>query len=287
MRFRTKLHLSYTYFGIIYVLCLLALFGFIPSWGIWYFQDSPHRNQAASLLRGELALSHNPADLEVDLSWSGGGVQQVWGLGIPCWQLPFDIAAKLIGQPAFPDVLSTEVFMALVVFVALVTFLWPMLGGGNGNSFCFRDWLSASGCALVLLIFPPFLNLLNADGTIRNRVLEWVYLYGLLLGCAVLSLTRKPTWRRYWLVCALAGFGGMIRPTLFFYGIATIIPAWIIMWMAGRRESEPLFSPCIARLFLSWKLWFGIGVFCLGGAILWAKQLFFCKLIFHRDWLAG
>ena len=85
------------------------------------------RFQTDAFLRGSLALSHNPLDLTHDLCWSERGVHQVWGLGIPLWQLPFAALAKLFGLPSFPDRLALGLFVALVAYAVLRTWLGPPL----------------------------------------------------------------------------------------------------------------------------------------------------------------
>src|ERR1041385_2270998 len=79
-----------------------------------YSAGLPLRAQTDALLRGEFALSRNPADLTLvpwDLCWSQGGVQQVWGLGIPFWRLPWEGLAKLAGLQMFPDRIAPGLFL--------------------------------------------------------------------------------------------------------------------------------------------------------------------------------
>src|SRR5947207_641950 len=85
--------------------------GLITGWGKWYSPSLPYRKQTEALLAGRFALSTNPADTEFDHAWAEGGVQQVWGLGVPLWRLPFEIAARAFGQPAFPDRLALAAFV--------------------------------------------------------------------------------------------------------------------------------------------------------------------------------
>src|SRR6266481_5916539 len=76
------------YGALLYTASLLFFCGLIPKWGEWYSSSLYHRQQTKVLLHGGFALSTNPKDLATDLCWSGGGVQQVWGLGISLWRLP-------------------------------------------------------------------------------------------------------------------------------------------------------------------------------------------------------
>ena len=55
-----------------------------------------------------LLSAMTPADLGYDMAWVKGGVQQVWGLGVPTWRLPYEALAKLFGYDAFPDRLASN-----------------------------------------------------------------------------------------------------------------------------------------------------------------------------------
>src|SRR6266850_5511584 len=103
MSSRIRFRLPLAYLAATYAVSLLFFCGVIPAWGEWYSASSYYREQAAALLRGDLAISHNPADLRMDLCWAQNGVQQVWGLGIPIWELPFDLLGRLFGLSTFPE----------------------------------------------------------------------------------------------------------------------------------------------------------------------------------------
>jgi len=51
-------------------------------------------------------------------------VQQVWGLGVPCWRLLFEAPARVLGQPAFPDRIALVFAMFLLTYAILRTFLF-------------------------------------------------------------------------------------------------------------------------------------------------------------------
>src|SRR5262249_61764686 len=69
----------------------------------WYAAHAQYRAQVDALLDGRLALSTTPDGLAYDLAWTGDSVQQVWGLGAPLWQAPFEAFGRLIGVSPFPD----------------------------------------------------------------------------------------------------------------------------------------------------------------------------------------
>lgn len=78
---------------------------------------------AAALLRGELSLSHDPTDLNADLYWSNGGVDQVWGLRVSAWEAPFEMLAKIGGFSPFPDRIALGLFMSMVANIVLNVWL--------------------------------------------------------------------------------------------------------------------------------------------------------------------
>ena len=105
--------------AVFYTVGLLIVTGLVSRWGVWYSFSLSYRLQTEALLRGKLALSENPVDLNHDLTWSQQGVHQVWGLGVPLWRLPLEAVAKLLGFAAFPDRIAFGLFAALVAFLAL------------------------------------------------------------------------------------------------------------------------------------------------------------------------
>ncbi|HEX7840174.1 MAG TPA: hypothetical protein VF469_22005, partial [Kofleriaceae bacterium] len=82
---------------------LMWLTGAIPRWGQWYSEQPYYRAQAHALLEGRLALSHDVASLGLDLAWVDGGVQQVWGLGVPLWLAAWEAVGRAIHLTPFPD----------------------------------------------------------------------------------------------------------------------------------------------------------------------------------------
>ena len=109
--------------GIAFALLVVLSSGLIDGWGQWYSPSSHYRRQTESLLRGTLALSRSPTDTTHDLTWSEGGVHQVWGLGVPLWRLPFEAVARVFGFQAFPDRLAFAAALALwaVIVLSLLT----------------------------------------------------------------------------------------------------------------------------------------------------------------------
>lgn len=251
-----KLNGLFGYQAVVYAAGLLLATGLVADWGTWYSTSLPYRMQTEALLHGDLAVSRNVADLKFDHTWSEQGVHQVWGLGVPLWRLPFEAAAKLGGFDGFPDRLAFGLFALLVCFVVLKVWVSfgagesqmgdradagnvlpggpPAVGGGASGTALSNGtdgWLLITGFGagfLILLLFPPFLTLLQVRGAVWEEAVAYEYLYGILQVTLLLAFVRRPTVGRLLLVCALAGFGGLIRPTLVFYGFATVVIATVV-----------------------------------------------------------
>ena len=250
----------------VYAAGLLLATGLVAEWGAWYSTSLPYRTQTEALLHGDLAVSRSVAALKFDHTWSEHGVHQVWGLGVPLWRLPFEAAAKLIGYDGFPDRLAFGLFALLVSFVVLKVWVGlaetpgsaPASKGGRGfpetaspgtpNSRSASGDTSSDGWQLVagfgagfiiLLLFPPFLTLLQVRGAVWEEAVAYEYLFAILLVSLLITFVRRPTIGRVLLVCALAGLGGLIRPTLVFYGFATVVLATLVwVFKAGPRPGR-------------------------------------------------
>src|SRR3954462_8375382 len=85
----------------------------------WYSANGAYRAQVAAMLAGRLALSNAPEVLAHDYAWTDDGVQQVWGLGIPMWQTPFERGGRLVGLSPFPDRIPLVFWLALMLYVAM------------------------------------------------------------------------------------------------------------------------------------------------------------------------
>lgn len=66
--------------------------------------------------------------------------------------------------------------------------------------------------------------------------MAYEYLFGVLLLTLLLDFSQRPTARRWYWLCALAGLGGLIRPPLVVYGLGTMAVAlWI--GIVGRKTN--------------------------------------------------
>jgi hypothetical protein len=233
-------------------LCICVGTGLIPKWGQWYSVNMAYRRQTESFLRGVLALDSDPRKLGYDMAWAEGGVQQVWGLGVPSWRLPFEFLAKLTGQEAFPDRLALAGAITLVIYV-LLNLAAPLSK---------PERLAG---ALLVILFPPFLTLCHTHFDVYEEAQTYMYLTGIALFAATLGFVRQPTIRRYAVLGLLSGLAAFVRPTLLCYGLASVLLAWLLTrrenWPRDRQWVGPvLFGLGCGLLFLTNYLRFGSGL---------------------------
>src|SRR5215472_3065324 len=90
------------YYSLVLSLVVLCGTGLIPNFEAQYSNSLPYRWQTEALLHGRLALSEEVSRLDWDHAYGrSGDVQQIWGLAVPIWRLPFEALAKLAGLSAF------------------------------------------------------------------------------------------------------------------------------------------------------------------------------------------
>jgi hypothetical protein len=209
-----------------------------------------YRAQVEALLDGRLALTTAPEGLRHDLAWTPGGVQQVWGLGVPAWQLPFEAVGRLIGVAPFPDRVALAAWLAGMLWVLIRAFR-PSEGA--------RGWILPVGAVWITALLPGFIALLRGRVEVYEEAEIYSYGAALILLGGLLALHRAPTGLRYVLLLAFAGATGLIRPTVWFYGLATAILATAFLIRAhGRRAARPLVL--------------GAALFVAGGGLLYATN---------------
>jgi len=205
--------------GIAFALVTVLGTGLIGGWGEWYSPSPHYRHQTDSLLQGRLALSQSPMDTAHDLTWSEGGVHQVWGLGVPIWRLPFEAVARVCGFPAFPDRLSLAAALAL-----WAAFVLGLLSPARHPSETSETSHGRNSLIVALILLcPVFLELCNSRFDIYEEAVAYEYLFGTGILVALLRHLRAPTFRGSVFIAVLAGLGPLIRPTLIFYGIGTLV----------------------------------------------------------------
>jgi hypothetical protein len=243
--------------------CVLTGAGNLLTHG--YSSDVSYRRQTDALLRGQIALSNSLKDLRFDMAWIEGAVQQVWGLGVPLWRTPFEVCARLGGWRSFPDQIAFAIAFFIVAYATTRSFLLSK----NGK----RPWLKTVHdfrqpgrilATLMLLFFPPFLNLCSGRFEVYEEAVAYGYLFAVGLFLALRRLANDCTPANFLVVAALSGIAGFVRPTLAAYGTATFALGGIIAWRT--RISLPqkfagltLFGCGLSALWISNTCRFGSG----------------------------
>ena len=234
--------------------------GLIPKWGQWYSVNMAYRRQTEALLSGALALDSDPRKLGYDMAWAEGGVQQVWGLGVPSWRLPFELVAKLSGHDGFPDRLALAAAMALLIY-ALLRLPAPLPSEESSHN---AKPEKIAG-ALLLILFPPLLTLCRTHFDVYEEAQAYMYLAGIALFAATLWFFRRPTLGHYAFLGALSGLVAFVRPTLLCYGFVSTFLAWLLTrlqdWNRARSWVAPgFFGLGCGLLFLTNAYRFGSGL---------------------------
>src|SRR5436190_13920770 len=139
---------------------ICAVTGLVTDWGKWYSPSLQYRRQTDAFLTGHFALSQSPNALENDFAWGEKGVQQVWGLGVPFWRLPFELLSRLFGQQEFPDRFALAAAILVVGYIVLRIFTAPPWVRSLGEwSTSVASNPTKIAVVLLLLAFPPVITL--------------------------------------------------------------------------------------------------------------------------------
>jgi hypothetical protein len=234
---------------------------FIPEIGAWYSPSSTLRYQTDAFLRGHIALGFSPYGVIWDCVWDHG-VQEVWGLGVPAFRFIFELPARLFGE-RFPDRITFLIACSLCYCFLLHTFAkcQDIADSGAGLASIWKTLRIA--CVLTILIFaPPFVLLLRTRFEVYEEVVAYGYLYSLVLFAGLLRVAAKTKSPGLLSLSLWAGVGVWIRPTLLFYGIATLILALGIGWRArvSRRTLVGMLSLfCLSGALLGYTNWSRFG----------------------------
>ncbi len=211
------------------VIVFAYLFG-LRRWGYWYSGDWIYRQQTDAMLSGTLAMLPTPHLQRYDWAW-GVGSQQIWGLGMPLIRLPFEAAARALGQFGFPDTLTFIFYFALVA-TALARAFHAVDGAGRARAV----WERAAPLAVVLFC-PAFITMCRTRFEVYEEAIGAAFLWAALLGALLLMLVEHPRARTLALLCGASGVTMMFRPTAIAYGAVAAALGLILGWRAqlGRR----------------------------------------------------
>jgi len=236
--------------AICFSIFVLFLTHLIPEWGRWYSDHLPHRWQMESLLHGHLGLTSSPAGMDWDLAWGDGMVQQVWGLGIPFWQLPLELAARIVHQPAFPDRIA---FLLSMIGALYITIRFHFL-----FSFEIASTLSPSFSLLgiyLTILFPPFVALCSSRFLVYEQVMAYGFLFGMLLMIWTAWLWLRPTLKGFYGLALVSGLIMFVRPTFIVYGFVSFMLGCAAICKAGRRIGACLLGAILFSFGIGLLLW--------------------------------
>lgn len=224
--------------GLLFVLASFAL-GFatkIVEPGKWHQNHAVYFQQAEALLHGHFAIGTDPSQLKMDMAWHDGGVQQIWGLGIPLLMAPFQAVTTILPGILFPD---------RVFFLLLLAGLGGALYAALRNTL---DTRPATALALVSIAFPPFVSLLLSRFQIWEEAVACEYIVVGYLLASVVSLAARPTGRKFMLLCAVAGMAPLVRPTGVFYSFAAALVGFLV-YDRGRVRPAKIAGAGVAVAF--------------------------------------
>jgi hypothetical protein len=252
------LALATSYVALVLAIGTIVGTGLVPGYESWYSKDLTFRRQTHALQGAAMTPGSNPAALTTSSAWAEGRRQQLRGLGVPLWRLPFETAAKVLGQRGFPDRLALAAFMALTIYWVLRGLAVPSPSQSAG------DWLShlgrhpqTLGCVLLLALAPPFLALCQARFGAVEENAAYSYLFAVGLFAATIRLVRRPSLPLYGAIGAGSALIGFFAHTALAAGTASILIAFYHTKVAKWRWRKSLL---------------GLGLFCLVALVLFATN---------------
>lgn len=104
-----------------YAVGMLLSLRVVGSCGEIYPASEPYLSlQSPAFASGWLPLSDRVDNLAFDLAWVEGGVQQVWGLGVPGWILALSASGGLRDPLLFPSRIAFGIALLLVSWLLLL-----------------------------------------------------------------------------------------------------------------------------------------------------------------------
>ncbi|MGI6345716.1 MAG: hypothetical protein ACOX2U_01070 [Limisphaerales bacterium] len=180
--------------------------------------------------------------------------------------------AKLLGYQGFSDRITLGIAIFLVSFLG---FKIMVRGGPKEPAIKKNELIFSIGGLILLFVFPNFVLLLSGRMAVYEEALAYVYLYGIAEALTLLWFIRKPQLKGWLILSAMAGSGAFIRPTLLFYGVASMLVGALRLFLnrphPGRDAHPKSFLIRLGLPGYSW-LW-GPFLFLLGGGLLFLTNL--------------
>lgn len=229
--------------SVIYGVIMLWLGG--PLTGL--YSPSPfHRFQAEALMHGHFCLSDSVETLGPGLAWHNGAVQQVWGLGVGMWLLPFEAVWRLKFATTFPDRIGLGFAFALLAYYV-----------GSTATRLARDGRGTFGVGLlwIVLLCPGLWTLAR----VPQLVFEQTGLYALIASLGILvSVVRVASFvslSDYAICCCLSALAPWVRPTHGLYSVAAVVVSTAIILRKSRNVKAVSAGVCSLLASLALLAW--------------------------------
>lgn len=217
---------------------LIALFNFhtalVPQPARLYSSSIPFRLQTNALLKGQLTLSPRPSGISFDYDYTEQGMQQNWSLGVPFLRLPFEWVAKTIGIGFFPDRITLFFYLTLMIIMLNAT-LKTFLGVAGLSPLCWSNFFIRWGLVGGLLFSPPIHGLVQQHFLVYDEAIFYGFIVCGILWSLFLQYLKNPSDSKLLILCALSGFVWLVRPTLVFYGLVTVILSLADVYIRTKR----------------------------------------------------
>jgi len=253
MRFSRQVLIELIIFSVFLIIFLRHSLLFIDSSRL-YSTSIAHRLQTEALLHGHLSLSPQPFGYLNDFVWTGHGLQQNWGLGVPLLKLPFEWVSAQLGFGAFPDRLVLLFYLTVTVVLlntALRTLLKTLGEGYSSEVRCLIRWY------LIAWIFfsPAMAGLIQERINVYYETVLYACLYTyVMLSVFWIYMTSRKT-RVFFVLCLLSGLACLIRQTLIFYGATTVAVASIFVYQEKRSLRIVMVGLCCFSTGILIELW--------------------------------
>jgi hypothetical protein len=122
-----------------------------------------------------------------------------------------------------------------------------------------RARITQLGAVLITALLPAFVTVLRGRIGVYEEAAIYAYGAAVILLGGLVALSHRPTPARYLALLAIAGLTGLIRPTVWFYGLATGLVATAIVFQHHGRRAVPAIA-------------LGAALFVAGGGLLYATN---------------
>lgn len=191
--------------------------------------DPYHRYQAVALLKGHFSLANSIDEMQPGLAWHNGHIQQVWGLGVGFWLMPFQALWWLFDGQVFPDRVALGLAFALLGFYAATTGLRMAKGGHR---------VMGLGLIWLIVLCPPLWSLARFSQSVFDQTVLYANLVSLGILISLVRIAWLDSRKDYWICCGLSALAAWVRPTHGIYGLGAVLLGSLII-IYRHRATKP------------------------------------------------